>query len=112
MLGLTFTGKWVRSCHLCQEAIRSPTEHQLLFCRNTNGFRSNLWPRLIAKFGLKFFSDFISESPKGQLELLFSGCVKILRSNADVTDCVKIFVTALGKIHSQTEQGVVLGSCI
>ena len=29
------------------------------------------WPRLILKFGLNFFGQFISETPKGHLEQLF-----------------------------------------
>ena len=73
MLGLMFSGRWIRFCHLCNEVIYNPTEHLLLFCRKTNALRENLWLRLILKFGLNFFSQFISETPKGQLELLFSG---------------------------------------
>ena len=91
MLGLMFSGKWVRTCHLCQEAM-------LLFCRKTNEFRDSLRRRLILKFGLKFLNDFITEPPNSQLEMLFSGCSKILKDKTDVTDCAKIFVTALGKI--------------
>lgn len=108
MLGLMFSGKWVRTCHFCQEAILSPTEHMLLFCRKTNRFREILLRRLILKFGLKFFSDFISEPPNSQLEMLFSGCSKILKDKTDVTDSAKIFVAALGKIHSQTDWGTVI----
>ena len=97
MLGLMFTGRWIRFCHLCNEVIYYPTEHLLLFCRKTNEFRESLWLRLIFKFGLNFFDQFISETPKGQLELLFSGCAKILNKET-VKDCVKIFVLTLGKI--------------
>ena len=88
-------------CNLCNEVIYYPTEHLLLFCRKTNGFRESLWPRLILKFGLNFFDQFISETPKGRLELLFSGCAKILNNETDIKDCVKIFVLTLGKIHSK-----------
>ena len=78
MLGLMFSGNWVQTCSNCQESILSQSEHVLLFCRNTNEFREILWRRLILRFGLTFFSAFLSESPKSQLELLFSGCSKIL----------------------------------
>ena len=42
MLGLMFTGRWIRSCHLCNEVIYYPTEHLLFFCRKTNEFRESL----------------------------------------------------------------------
>ena len=78
MLGLMYSGSWLRLCHLCQKATYTPTEHILLYCINTNDFRHTLWHRLIMRFGITFFSRFISESPNGQLEMLFSGCPKLL----------------------------------
>ena len=73
------------------------------FAEKPNEFRDNLWRRLILKYGLKFFNDFISKPPNSQLEMLFSDCSKILKDKTDVTDCAKIFVMALCKIHSQTD---------
>ena len=61
-----------------------PTEHLLLFWRKTNELRESLWPRLILKFD-HFFGRFMSETPKGQLELLLS-------NETDIKDCVKPFV--------------------
>ena len=63
-----------------------------------------------SKFGLKFFSDFISEPPNSQLKMLFSCCSKILKDTTDAMNCAKIFVTALGKNPSQTDWGTVIWS--
>ena len=108
MLGIMFSGLWVRECDLCHETVLEPTEHMLLFCSKTNVFRETLWGRLLYRFGMPFFSAFISESPKGQIEMHFSGCTKILKNDADVTDCVKIFVTSLIKVHSKPDVKIVL----
>ena len=71
----------------------------LLFCSKTFDFQETLWRRLIFRFGMHFFNSFTSVSPKGQEELLFSGCSKLLNNRIDVSDCVKIFSTALAKFH-------------
>ena len=99
MLGLMFCGKWVRKCQLCQSYISNPTEHMLLYCSQTVDFQETLWRRLIFRFGMHFFNSFMTESPNGQIELLYSGCSKLLNNKIDVTDCVKIFSTALAKLH-------------
>ena len=108
MLGIIFSGLWVRECELCHKTVLEPTEHMLLFSCKTNVFRETLWDRLLHRLGMQFFSAFISESQKGQIEMLFSGCTKILKNDADVTDCVKIFVTSLTKVHSKPDVKIVL----
>ena len=74
MLGLMFCGKWVRKCKLCQSYISNPTEHMLLYCSQIFDFQETLWRRLIFRFEMHFFNYFISESPNGQIELLYLGC--------------------------------------
>ena len=71
MLGIMFSGLWVRECDLCHETVLEPTEHMLLFCSKTNIFRETLWGRLLYRFGMPFFSAFISESPKGPIRNAF-----------------------------------------
>ena len=107
LLGTMFSGEWIRKCYLCGENILTSTEHVLLFCRQTENFRESLWCRLIYRFGMTFFHAFISEPPRTQLEMLYSGCSNILKSKTDVTDCVKLFVTGLAKIQSHSDIGIV-----
>ena len=54
MLGIMFSGLWIRECDLCQETVIEPTEHMLLFCCKTNVFRETLWGRLLRRFGMPF----------------------------------------------------------
>ncbi|MCG8048788.1 MAG: reverse transcriptase family protein [Candidatus Thiodiazotropha taylori] len=108
MLGFMLSRNWVQTCSNCQDGILSQSEHLLLYCSNTNEFREILWSRLIMRFGLTFFSTFMLESPKSQLELLFSGCSKLLNDKTDIVDCVKIFVTSLVKIHPPADYSIVI----
>ena len=107
LLGTMFSGEWIRKCYLCGENILASTEHVLLFCKQTENFRDSLWCRLIYRFGMTFFHAFISEPPRTQLEMLYSGCSNILKCKTDVTDCVKLFVTGLAKIQSHSDIGIV-----
>ena len=76
MLGLTFTGRWIRFCHLCNEVIYYPNEHLLLFCRKTNEFRESLWPRLIFKFGLNFLVILYLRHQKDNSNCFFRAVLK------------------------------------
>ena len=83
----------------CQGYISNPTEH-MLFCSKAFDFQETLWRRLIFRFGIHFFNSIISVSNKGQVELIFSGCSKLLTNKTiDVIDCVKMFPSALAKLH-------------
>ena len=93
MLGIILSVQCTRERDLCHETILEPSEHMLLFCCKTNTFRETLWGKLLNRFGMAFFIALLSESPKSQIEMLFSGCYKILQNDTDVTDCVKVFVT-------------------
>ena len=76
MLGLMFSGKWVRMCHFVKKLYVFYLQLTTCYCfaekknkkkKKTNEFREIL--EINSKFRLKFFSDFISEPPNSQLKM-------------------------------------------
>ena len=53
-------------------------------------FREVLWYKLLSRFGINYFTLFMSHSPERQIDLLFTGSREILNDEKDVLDCIKI----------------------
>ena len=66
MLGIMFTGRWIRFCHLSNGVIYYPIYICYYFVENLMSlekFYGLVVSTLIFKFGLNFFGKFISETP-------------------------------------------------
>lgn len=100
ILGRMFSAKWHKNCYLCGNLVLSESEHLMLYCIHLNNFRNVLWKRLLNRFGVNFFIDFISNPPESQIDLLFSGSRELLNDEKDVKDCMKIFLMSLAKLPS------------
>ena len=95
LIGMLFSGKWLRKCCNCGETNLLLTEHLLLYCPYTDSFRKVLWYKLLGRLGVQFYKRFKSLSPSDQIDGLFSGCSDILTDDADRWECLKIFITSL-----------------
>ena len=95
LIGLMFCGRWRSPCHICGENVVSITEHVLLFCRSNSYFRTELWQKLIKRFGLAFYIEYISLSVSEQVNALLSGFSNMLQLESDRFDSMKLFLKAL-----------------
>lgn len=98
LLARVFSVKWYQYCYLCGNFILSQTEHLLLYCTELEHFRETLWSRLIGRFGIEFFVNFITNPPEKQLHILFTGSRETLDAETDIYDFLKIFLIALMKV--------------
>ena len=96
LIGMLFSGKWLRKCCNCGETNLLLTEHLLLYnYLYTDSFKKVLWYKLFGQLGVQFYKRFKSLSPSDQIDGLFSGCSDILTDDADRWECLKIFITSL-----------------
>ena len=101
LIGMLFSGKWLRKCCNCGETNLVLTEHLLLYCPYTDSFRKVLWYKLFGRLGVQFYKRFKSLSPSDQIDGLFSGCSDISTDDADRCECLKIFVTSLKMLQDK-----------
>ena len=95
-----FSGKWQQNCYLCGDYVFSVSEHLLLDCARLCDIRDILWKRLLNRFGVKYYIEFISYPPEAQIDMLFSGSREILDDKKDVFDCIKIVLRYFEKLPS------------
>ena len=58
-------------------------------------FRTELWQKLIKRFGLAFYIEYISLSVSEQVNALLSGFSNMLQLESDRSDSMKLFLKAL-----------------
>lgn len=95
-----FSGKWQQNCNLCGDYVFSVSEHLLLDCVRLCDIRDTLWERLLSRFGVNFYIQFISYPPETQIDMLYSGAREILDGEKDVIDCIKLFLRSFEKLPS------------
>ena len=86
-----------RGCK-CGENVVSITKHILLFCQSNSYFRTELWQKLIKRFGLAFYIAYISLSASEQVNALLSGFSNMLHFESDRFDSKKLFLKAPMKL--------------
>ena len=106
MLSMVYSRKWYQGCSLCGELTLSKVEHTILFCPATTEIRNEFWLRLLKRFGLRFYTSFINNTPLRQLDMLFSGCYDLFENESDVFDCLKMFALCLNKYKIALDQGI------
>ena len=99
MLGRMFSVKWYHICYLCGDLILSESTHLLLYCVKLKEFREVLWYKLLSRFGINYFTVFMSHSPERQIDLLFTGSREILNDEKYVLDCIKMLLMSLSNIY-------------
>ena len=55
----------------------------MLYCIKLNQCRETLWHKLICRFGIDYFIAFISNLPKSEIGLLFSGLRELLNEEKE-----------------------------
>ena len=95
LIGMLFCGTWLSVCQKCDEKSFPLTEHILLYCPGTNTIRNVLWRRLLMRFGVDFYKQFITLSPSDQVNALFSGFYGLVQDDNDRIETLKIFLKTL-----------------
>ena len=99
MLSLLFYKVDISYCKACGQCFScSPSEHLVLFCKNNESIRKELWAKLIERFGSNFYLCFISLSPFNQAVSLLSTFEHILTYENDKRSLMRIVIFTLYKM--------------
>ena len=97
LLFYTIDISYCKACGQCYSC--SPSEHLVLFCKNNESNRKELWARLIERFGSNFYLWFISLSPFNQAVSLLSIFEHVLIDENDKRSAMKIVIFTLWKCY-------------
>lgn len=99
ILSLSFYTIDISYCKACGQCYScSPPEHLVLFCKNNESIRKELWAKLIERFGINFYLWFISLSPFNQAVSLLSTFEHVLIDENDKRSAMKIVIFTLYKM--------------